>query len=242
MADEKKTHRLIKTPQISARYLADYMAGSELAKRSILVSAKYQPVARVVQHDEAKQTLSKFFRAENPEITSLNAAAEKLRQRMADSDFERDVLDHNADYLDRAAKVVPLMQLPDAEFLPAGASPNIEIAGVKVRPDIQFRVRRVTKTNKVRIGAATFRYAKSKALKSEVGVWQSAFLLGYLGLVDWEDGAEPEGKLCVTIDAYSGACYSAPSDSVSRFKNMGAACASIAERWDKVPPPANAVF
>ncbi len=242
MADDKKTHRLVKTPQISARFLADYMAGSDLARRSILVGCKYQPIARLVQHDEAKQTLSKFFRSENPDIADLIEAANKLRQRMADTEFDRDLYDHNADYLDSAALAVPAMVIPDSEILAPGTAGAVVWEGVKVKPDIQFRLRRVTKTNKVKLGAASFRYAKAKALKPEVGDWQSALLRAYLAETAIEADAEPENKLCITIDAYSGACYPAPGDSVSKHKNMVAACAAIAERWDNIPPPANAVL
>ncbi|TPM03637.1 hypothetical protein FJ960_14220 [Mesorhizobium sp. B2-3-11] len=243
MPDLKKTHRLVKTPQISARYLADYMAASEIGKRNILTASKYQAIARVVQHDEAKQTISKFFRSENPAIDHLTVAAKKLRDRMADSDFDRDVFDHNADYLDRFAKVVHVVEMPDkAEILAPGQSQKIEIGGVKIGADLQFRLRRVTKTNKIKIGAGVFRYSKGKALKPEVGAWQSAFLLGYLGETAVEAGAEPEGKLCVTLDMYTGQTYPAPTDSVSRYKNMQAACVAISERWDNIKPPANAVF
>lgn len=243
MLELKKTHRLVKAPQISARLLADYMAGSERAKRAILVGCKFQPVARVIQHDHAKQTLTKFFCAENPEISDLTAAAEKLRARMADSDFDRAVLDHNADYLDRAAKVVHLMQLPDdADILAPGKAANIQIGAVKVTVDFQFRLRRVTKTNKVLTGAGVTRYAKGKVLKEEAGLWQSAFTLGYLRLTEIEEEVTPDGKLCVTIDAHSGACHYAPGNSVNRFKDMEAACIGIAERWENVKPPESAVL
>jgi len=243
MADDKKTHRLVKTPQISSRYLADYMAATEIGRRNILSACKFQAIARIVQHDEAKQTISKFFRSENPSIADLNAAAQKLRSRMADSDFDRDVFDHNADYLDRFAKVVHLVELmPDAEILAPGQSPKIEIGGVKVSADIQFRLRRVTRTNKVKLGAAVFRYAKGKPLKPDIANWQSAFLLAYLAETALEVDAEPEAKLCVTIDMYSGETCPAPTDSVTRFKNMQAACTAIAERWDNIKPPAKAVL
>ncbi len=242
MADEKKTHRLVKTPQISARYLADYMAATDVARRSILVGSKYQPIARLVQHDEAKMTLSKFFRAENPETDDLIAAALKLRNRMADTPFERDVFDHNADYLDRAAKVVGQIQLPNADVLPTGPAPAIVIETVKVRPDIQFRLRRVTNTNKVKVGGATFRYSKGKALKTDIGEWQSAFLLAYLRHTELEAEADSERALCLTIDAYSGNVIAAPGDSVNLYKNMVAACAAIAARWDNIQPPANAMI
>lgn len=242
MADDKKTHRLVKNPQISSRYLADYMAATEIGRRNILTACKYQAIARVVQHDEAKQTISKFFRAENPSIDDLTVAAQELRLRMADSEFDRDVFDHNADYLDRFAESVPLVELPDAEILAPGQTPKIEIGGVNVSTEILFRLRRVTKTNKVKVGAASFRYAKGKVLKPEIAAWQSALLLNYLAITNTEEGDEPEAKLCVTIDAYSGKTCQAPTDSVSRFKNMQAACVAISERWENIKPPANAVF
>ena len=72
--------------------------------------------------------------------------------------------------------------------------------------------------------------------------WQSAFLFGYLNLVGVEAGAEAEQKLCVTVDVQAGLCHRAPTNSVSRFHNMEAACASIAERWPNIAPPPNAVF
>ncbi|MBY5771448.1 hypothetical protein HFN63_15190 [Rhizobium leguminosarum] len=243
MTEDKKTHRLVNKPQISSRSLADYMAASEIGKRNILTACKYQAIARIVQHDEAKQTISKFFRSENPLITDLDDAAKQLRARMADSDFDRDVYDHNADYIDRFSKVVHIVELPsDADILAPGQSPKIEIGGVKVGADIQFRLRRVTKTNKVKIGAAVFRYAKGKPLKPEIASWQSAFLLAYLADTALEVGAEPEAKLCVTLDMYSGKTCPAPTDSVSRFKNMQAACVAIAERWDNIKPPPNAAL
>ncbi len=239
---DKQTHRLVKNPQISARHLADYMAATDIRKRSILVGCKYQTLARVVQHNEAKQIVSKFLRTENPEIGSLSEAAEKLRTRLADSTFDRDLYDHNADYIDRFAKVSHLVSLPEAELLPPGKGQPITLGDVKVTPDLQLRFRRLTKTNKVKIGAATLRYAKGTSLKPEVAEWQSAFLLGYLNLVEADTDAEPERKLCLTIDAYAGVAYPAPTDSVTRFKNMEAACFAIAERWDNIKPPPKAVF
>jgi len=103
-------------------------------------------------------------------------------------------------------------------------------------------LRRTTKSNKVRIGAASLRYAKGKPLPPDVAAWQSAFLVGYIGQDASQDNAEPEGKLCLTIDAYSGVCHSAPTDAVRRFQNMKAACATIAESWSNMPPPIGAVY
>jgi hypothetical protein len=57
-----------------------------------------------------------------------------------------------------------------------------------------------------------------------------------------EDGAEAERNLSLTLDAHSCDTHPAPSDSVRRFQNMEAACATIAQRWPNVAPPPNAVL
>lgn len=173
---------------------------------------------------------------------TLVERAQALRDLLASNDFEREVLDHNADYVDRFAEVYPDLILPTAEIASPDLCPPLMINGVVVTVDISFRLRRTTRTNKVRIGAGTLRYAKGKSLSPEVGAWQSTFLMDYLSQDANQDNAEPEGKLCVTIDAYSGVCHPAPGDAVRRFKNMEAACSTIAERWPNVPPPHGAVF
>src|SRR4051794_5504240 len=101
----QKTHREVKKPQISGRALADYMDASEQARRTIVRSCKYQPIARVVQHDEAKVAVSKFIRDGKDDVVTLKGKAQELRDRLADSDFDRDLFDHNADYIERFATV-----------------------------------------------------------------------------------------------------------------------------------------
>src|SRR6202047_3935185 len=96
------------------------MAASDVRRRSIVRGCKYQPIARLVQHDEAKSTISKFLRDGDGDTATLTEKAQTLRNRMADSDFDRDLLDHNADYIDRFAKVFPDLTLPNVEFHPPG--------------------------------------------------------------------------------------------------------------------------
>jgi hypothetical protein len=239
---DQKTHREVKVPQISLRYLADYMAASSQVRRTIIRGCKYQPIARVVQHDEAKIAVSRFIRSGMTDIASLESDAQHLRDRIADSEFDRDVLDHNADYIDRFIKIHSTLNLPAAEVLDPGKPIAMSINGTKVTAEIHFRLRRVTKTNKVRVGAAALRYAKGRPLPALVGEWQSAILFGLLGLSGGKEEAEPELKLCLTVDAHTGACHPAPTNSVSRFNNAEAECASIAERWANIQPPPGAVI
>lgn len=218
------------------------MAASDVARRSILTGCKFQSIARVVQHNDAKLQVSRYLRGDIATADLLRAEASNLRSRLADDDFARDVLDHNADYIDRFANVAGIIEFPAAERLAPGQCPPVERHGVKITPDIAMRLRRKTATNKIKIGLAALRYAKGKPLKAEIAEWHSAFLYAYLGFVDDTEAADPELKLCLTIDCYSGAVIPAPTNSLTRIKNIDAACAGIAERWDNIQPPPNAVF
>lgn len=242
MLEPKKTHRMVKEPQISGRFLADYMAASDIRRRSILQACKYPPIARVIQHNEAKLQIGKFLRSGADDPAPLKDEASRLRNRMADDDFDRDLFDHNADYLDRFAKVSAIVDIPKAERFAPGQCPAVEREGVKITADVLMRLRRLTPTNKVRIGLVAIRYAKGTPLKADLAEWQSAFLYGYVGYLDQEEGADPDRKLCITVDGYSGTCTPAPTNVVTRLKNMDAACAGIAERWDNIAPPKKAVL
>src|ERR1700686_3588760 len=95
----QKTHRMVNEPKISARHLADFMAASERTRRTILRGCKYQPIARLVQHDEAKATVSKFLREGDSNTATLTDKATGLPNSMGDREFDRDLLDHTATYI-----------------------------------------------------------------------------------------------------------------------------------------------
>jgi hypothetical protein len=44
------------------------------------------------------------------------------------------------------------------------------------------------------------------------------------------------------MDAYTGLAHSAPTNAVYLFKEMQAACLSIAERWAVIQAPKGAIF
>ena len=240
---EQKTHREVKIPQMAARSLADYMAASETAKRRIVQDCKYRPLARLIQHDDAKMSVGRYFRAGLNNTAPMLADAQRLRRQMADTSFDRDVLDHNADYIEQFVSVCGKIVMPNADILPPGRTPSITLGGVKVTEELQFRLRRVmARTNRVRVGGGSLRYAKGARLNANVAAWQSALLFGYLNLTKDEPEAESEHQLCLTVDAHTGKIYGAAGDSVRRFHNIEAACMSIAERWPNVPPPPGAVL
>lgn len=238
---ENPTHQLVKHPKVNGRYLADYMDASERAKRTIIRGCKFPPIAKLLQHQLAKSFIADFLRNGSDSAASLHEEAERLREMMADSDFDRDLLDLNADVLDAYGEVFDPTKFPKAEIAPAPDPFKLDLSGVEVRPDIRLALQRTTKTNRLRTGLLSIRYAKNKPLSEEVGRWQSSLLFACRKMLDGDDEKAAEHKLCVTLDGATGNFIEAPGDAVSRFANMEAACQSIAERWDSIEPPPNAI-
>lgn len=242
MLEGQKTHNLVKIPSLNVRYLADYMAASEQLRRSILRSCKYRPIARMIQHIEAKNVVSNYIKSGNNDPDVLKEKAKKIKERLAVDQFEEDTNKHNAGYVERFSQVVSGIVLPACEIQFAGKFIDFPLNGISVRLDPPLSLIRTTKTNKIKRGALMLRYQKDKPLAEAVADFQSAAMLGLLKMIYADDGTEPEGALCITLDAQSGRVYPAPGKAVYLFKEIQAACQSIAERWEAIAPPPKAIF
>lgn len=243
--EQKKTHTEVKEPQISVQGLADYMgAKSERAKRSVVQSCRYRANVRVIQHNDAKAACSNHIR-KGGLIAGLQEKADAIRHKLADSDFDTSVNEHNADYIERFIAVHDVVKLPSAigEIEKGMDFQRIKINGVRISMRANLLFQRTTKTNKVKAGALMLRYAKGKPLPAMVGANQSAAIFGFLRTTDeLAAGVEPERALCLTLDVFTGSIYPAPSGSVDIWNDMKAACATIAERWPNIPPPPGAIL
>jgi hypothetical protein len=240
--DKKPTHSLVPQPEMGVRYLADYMAGSERKKRSILVSAKYRPLARLMQHKEAKATISNAFAKGQINKDFLRDRADYVRKKMATDDFDALTNEANAGYLARFAEVVGDLDLPGVEFHPGKTYSVPKAGGLKVIFGSNLSLRRMAKGNKLKVGALMLRYAKDKALPPLAAEYQSAMILGFLQQTVVEEGAELDTGLCITLDCHTGLAQPAPSKAVTMFKNTLAACATIADAWPNTPMPPNAIL
>lgn len=242
MPEGQKTHTLVKKPSLNVRYLSDYMAASEQAKRTVLRSCKYRPTARMIQHIEAKLAVANHIKSGSNNPADLVEKAQQILDKLAADQFEEDTNKHNAAYVKRFAQIQGGLVFPKGEIQPAGKPTNIPLNGVFIRFDPALTISRTTKTNKVRCGAIMLRYLKGKELSETTACFQSAAILGLLKMIHGDDGIEPEGAMCVTLDAFAGVLHPAPGNAVYLFNEMKAACLSIAERWDAIPPPKGAVF
>ncbi|MDP1631822.1 MAG: hypothetical protein Q8L66_10430 [Caulobacter sp.] len=221
--------------------MADYMAASEQARRGIVQSCKYRPTVRVVQHAEARAAIKAAFLAGPLDAKALKEKADFIRNKLSDSVFEGEVNDHNADYVAKFAEVAWELDLP-AAVISAGADfPAHSMNGVRVTFATDLSLQRVTKTNRVRTGGVVLRYAKSKALSPKIAMYHSAYAFGRMSQVADPDVGEPEKKLCIVLDANTAQTYEAPGNAGYLYKEMGAACLAIAERWAAIKPPPGAV-
>ena len=238
----QKTHTLVKDPSINVRYLADYMASSEQARRTLLRGCKYRSGARMIQHIEAKAAVTNYIKlgANNPD--ELREKAQQILNKMTVDDFEESTNLHNANYIKRFADVSDLTELNGSEKESAGKPANFDVNGVSVRFDPILTLTRTTRTNKLKRGVIMLRYLKGKALPETTAGFQSSAALGLLRMQHGDDSKEPDGGMCLTLDCHSGVFHPAPSKANYLFKEMQAACSSIAERWAAIEPPKGAVF
>jgi hypothetical protein len=242
MTDQQKTHDVRTTPGMSANRLADYMAASEQAKRSILRSCKYRPRARVIQHQEARESISDWLSSGGASEDPLHDRVEILRNGLQGTDFDNEVAEHNADFIDRFLLMKPELPSVAQEAMKPGKMPSLNINGfiLSFTPDLILK--RVNRRNVPKMGVAFFRYSKGKPLDAEVACWQGAISMGYL-TVKLKQGLgdiDAERDLCVAVDMWGGHTHVAPTNAVYRFNEVRAVCAGIVERWEQIAPPENA--
>lgn len=244
MTEQNKTHDVRAKPGMSANVLADYMAASEQAKRSILRGCKFRPRARVIQHLDARESIADSLSSGDGDEEALRTRVEILRNGLHGSDFDNEVADHNADYIERFLEQRPALPARAQEVMKAGKMPSLDLDGFNLSFSPNLLLKRVNRRNVPKVGVAFFRYAKGKPLDAEVGCWQGAISMGYLTtkLRQGLSETDPERELCVAIDMWTGESHVAPSNAVYRFNEVRAVCAGIVERWDQIPPPENAVL
>lgn len=241
---DDKTHSLREKPGMSASKLADYMAASEQARRSLLRGCKYRPIARVVQHQAAKESIAESLSSGMSGDGVLETRIEILRNGLHGSDFDNEVAEHNADFIERFLQMKPQIPSQAKEIMKAGKMPPLNLDGFSLSFAPDLILRRTNIRNVPKMGVAFLRYGKNKPISDEVGCWQSAIAFGYLDtkLKQGTSDTDPEKQLCVTLDVWSGKSHAAPGNAIYRFNEVKAACAGIVERWALIAPPENAAF
>lgn len=117
------------------------MAASAQRKRTVLREAKYRPVARVLQHTEARATIAAWLRNGEGDTGVLKERADWFRSRMTTSDFEAQQNQHNADYVDIFSEVCAKLAIPPCEMQAAPGKQTVNLNGTNIvhHPDLVLR-------------------------------------------------------------------------------------------------------
>lgn len=223
--------------------LADYMAASEQARRTILTKCKYPPKAPVIQHKDAQESISRHL-SSACSYEDVVTRIETLRSGLQATPFDVEVAENNADYLEQYLQTAPALPAQIAETTVAGKLPPLQLEGFTLSCSPHLLFKRVNRRNVPKVGLGFLRYAKGKALAPDVADWQGAIILGYLQkkLEQGVTHTDPDRQMCLTIDVWTGAVRCAPTNAVYRFNEVMARCAGIAQQWHQIPAPAGAVY
>lgn len=239
---EKKTHYVAPSPEIPVQYLADYMCASNQARRGIVQKSKYKSLARTFQHQIARKTISDHLLDGNPLPGDLHDKADEIRNRLADSEFDTLLFGYNADFVDAFADVAAEYAFDGFEVVAPEKIENPVYNGTTVKFTPNLLSYRLTKANTQKIGGVMYRYAKGSPVAKDVAEFQASFIYGFFRENPFIEEAKPEFKLCRILCAVAGKTHVAPTNAVYQFNEMKAVCFDIAEKWDNVPPPPNAVI
>lgn len=222
--------------------LAEYMAASDQARRTIIRGCKYVSLARYFQHTIAKKTLSDHLEEGNPLPGDLIEKSEQIRNMLADTDFDHRIFEHNADFVKSFSDVSDNFDLSGITLATSSEKFDRAFNGTKIkfRPDILTS--RTTKANTQKIGGLMFRYSKTGPVADDVAAFQAAFMFGYFGEYPFIDEAKTEGALSLILCANSGKTHAVPPKPIYKYNEMKAVCSDIAEKWDNVEPPSGATF
>jgi hypothetical protein len=238
----KKTHRVVRSPQIPVQYLADYMAASNQVRRSIVQKAKYKSLARVFQHQMARRTISDHIIDGNPIPGDLKEKSDGIRNLLADTDFDTQLNGYNADFVSAFAAVAAKFDFSGFQLIAPRKITHPIFNGTQVQFSPNLFTYRATRANTHKIGGIMFRYARGEPVPKDAAEFQTAFIYGFFSISPFMEDAKPEDKLCLVLDAVSGETFIAPDKPIYKFNEMKAVCGDIAEKWENVAPPPGAII
>jgi len=222
--------------QITASEMAEYMAGSELKKNSVLVAARHRPTVRVRSYGKARKFLAAELIGNSQDPARIHERARRFRESTSDDDFERQEDRMNADMLERYATVYPRIQIPGASFVaPPQKNWVWDISGLKISIAPHFVILDTNRAGEEISGAGVFEYSKGKPYNPETARWFSTLLCLYAENVPLR--GEPAYRLSGCLDVQTGQFHPAPERRTRLLQLMEAAALAIAQRWSAIPRP-----
>ncbi|MEZ5812268.1 MAG: hypothetical protein R3D45_12720 [Rhizobiaceae bacterium] len=229
-------HWTVRQPTISAFDLAEYMVAPEGQREAIVRRSRFPAAMRAPSPAEARFEICRHLTGElSAEHLARKAAAMRTRLVARETDYVRNRL--NADGIDGFQSRIGDGALPACRRQMQIETHPVYLEGVKVTADIPLRLDKTTAAGRMRLGGLVLRFGRGIMAGPETAQWLSSFVHGYLRQTSTAGNADIGHNLCLVADIGAARLFKAPTDAISRYKAMQAACADIAGQWRMLAPP-----
>lgn len=225
------------SPRFSLNKLAEYMAASPRRRRSLIIDQIRLPVAKVINYEDARRVLVRFFADPDRSPKQLLDMAAAFRDRAAQNPEE-----HRSQCLVSSARALEAFAPFSDQVRPKGVvavrgprqGADLELGGVRVvvAPDISL----IQPGTERRIGALKLHFSRSAPLSSESLQYASTLIYRHLE----NNSDQPTKSRCISVDIFAHRAEAVPRAVKDRIKNLEAACEEIAERWPSLADVARA--
>jgi len=223
--------KLRMSPRFSLNKIAEYMTATPRRRRSLIIDQIRPPIAKVINYEDARRVLVRFFCDPDRTPKKLLEAAAALRDRAAGSHDEHRIrcLISSARALESFA---PFSERVRPKAVVAVGCPrqgaDLALGGVRivVSPDVSLLEPGTERC----VGAVKLHFSRSAPLGAEELAYAATIVHECLS----DKGYDPIKARCFSVDVFAQIIETVPRSVKDRVKNLEAACEEIAERWPKL--------
>lgn len=221
-----------KTPQISINNLGLYLGANPVRRRAIITDQKYPTEPPVTMPCTFTSSLVQYFSSRDPHV--LYDAADALRGAPTGSEREASDNVRTAEAMENFVDILDLLPIDDCEVLSFDSLDfgPVMMSGVAVGVHPEFMVRH-TRGGRECIGALKFHWSENQecAFEGSSGLCVATVLYQYL--IDFPlTEYTPDPRVCIAIDLFGKAAWSAPASNHCLKTDLEAACEEIALHWE----------
>lgn len=221
-------------PRISVNKLAEFILAKGARQRQILHDQKYPTEFKGMYYREASEAISLSLSRNLEDLTYITKAISILEQATPDKIGTQRRIDSNIDALESFLSMLDIINLEGISAKLGENSPekiNIHNVSISVRPEIILKSS--AKSKAPLVGAIKLHFPRTYSLSQDGAGYVSAILQRWCEHTQNEDGTV-SGSLCRVIDVGAQSFYPGVKATVSRMKDVEAACQNIAALWPSI--------
>lgn len=224
------------------------MAADDGPRETLIRDLKYERLARSLVYRTLNQAVASFLVSPTRDRRILIAARETLvaERDASQNPRQRENIVYELRALDAFEASLNALSLTGwtLERVPVGGH-RLDVEGVRinVRPTVRIRLRKLRGADQV--GALLVDVAKGQAPKTDESAARVANAMTHSAIVLHqyvvdtlpEDGSKPSLDHTIVFHSHRQQAVTAPTNHKRRYRNIEAACRSVASRWDSIKPP-----